>query len=136
MTEPEKKTKLQQRQERASLEAAIRLEEQFNEEESQRIARDAEIARQLHEEINKVGQERVVAEDDQARVIDWSDPAVIRFHTLLNRPYSVAEVRKNMWIYLKNQRGYKMKHFKGMSYEDIRPIFEKNFIDRLRLEND
>ncbi|GKD98487.1 hypothetical protein Tco_1382384, partial [Tanacetum coccineum] len=43
--EPEKKTELQQRQERASLEATIRLEEQFNEEESQRIARDAEIAK-------------------------------------------------------------------------------------------
>ncbi|GKF34462.1 hypothetical protein Tco_0107662, partial [Tanacetum coccineum] len=69
--EPEKKTKLQQRKERASLEAAIRLEEQFNEEESQRIARDAEIARQLHEEINKAGQERVVAKDDQAHDIDW-----------------------------------------------------------------
>ncbi|GJY68490.1 hypothetical protein Tco_0471472 [Tanacetum coccineum] len=62
--EPEKKTKLQQRQERGSLKAAIRLEEQFNEEESHRIAKDAEIARQLHGEINKAGQERVVAKDD------------------------------------------------------------------------
>ncbi|GJY20316.1 hypothetical protein Tco_0392882 [Tanacetum coccineum] len=123
--EPEKKTKLQQRQERASLEAAIRLEEQFNEEERQRIARDAEIAKQLQEEINKAGQERVVAEDDQAHVIDWNDPSVIRYHALQNRPRSVAEVRKNMCTYLKNQGGYKLSDFKGMSYEDIRPIFEK-----------
>ncbi|GKA23809.1 hypothetical protein Tco_0709842, partial [Tanacetum coccineum] len=94
--EPEKKTKLQQRQERASLEAAIRLEEQFNEEESKRIARDAEIARQLQEEINKAEQEKqeVVTKDDPTHEIDWSDPAMIRY-------------------------------FKGMSYEDIRPIFEK-----------
>ncbi|GJW00583.1 hypothetical protein Tco_1555834 [Tanacetum coccineum] len=30
-----------------------------------------------------------------------------------------------MGMYLKNQGGYKQSHFKGMSYEDIRPIFEK-----------
>ncbi|GJR96047.1 hypothetical protein Tco_0268221 [Tanacetum coccineum] len=30
-----------------------------------------------------------------------------------------------MIMYLKNQGGYKMKDFKGMSYNDIRPIFEK-----------
>ncbi|GKC22675.1 reverse transcriptase domain-containing protein [Tanacetum coccineum] len=30
-----------------------------------------------------------------------------------------------MCIYLKNQGGYKQSHFKGMSYEDIRPIFER-----------
>ncbi|GJT59756.1 hypothetical protein Tco_1003289 [Tanacetum coccineum] len=30
-----------------------------------------------------------------------------------------------MLMYLKNQGGYKMKDFKGMSYDDIRPIFEK-----------
>ncbi|GKE20855.1 hypothetical protein Tco_1432367, partial [Tanacetum coccineum] len=123
--EPENKTKLQQRQEIASLEAAIRLEEQFNEEEAQRIARDAKIAKQLHEEMNKTRQESVVAEDDQAHVIDWSDPSVIKYHALKIRPRSVSEVRKNMCVYLKNQGGYKMKDFKGMSYDDIRPIFER-----------
>ncbi|GKC48132.1 hypothetical protein Tco_1065854 [Tanacetum coccineum] len=87
--------------------------------------KDAEIAKQLQEEINTVRQEKAVTEDDQSHDIDWSDPAVIRYHTLQNRPRSVAEVRKNMCIYLKKQGGYKMKHFKGMSYEDIRPIFEK-----------
>ncbi|GJT88947.1 hypothetical protein Tco_1070664 [Tanacetum coccineum] len=56
------------------------LQEQLNEEETQRIARDAKIARQLHEEINKVGQERVVAKDDQAHVIDWSDPSSDKYH--------------------------------------------------------
>ncbi|GJU55862.1 hypothetical protein Tco_1229576 [Tanacetum coccineum] len=99
--EPEKKTKLQQRQERASL--------------------------KLQEEIDKARQEQeVVAKADSAQdIIDWSDPSVIRYHALQNRPRSVAEVRKKMCIYLKNQGGYKMKHFKGMSYDDIRPIFEK-----------
>ncbi|GJZ01710.1 hypothetical protein Tco_0519671 [Tanacetum coccineum] len=30
-----------------------------------------------------------------------------------------------MYLYLKNQGGYKMIHFKGMSYEDIRRIFKR-----------
>nr|GFA24071.1 hypothetical protein [Tanacetum cinerariifolium] len=36
-----------------------------------------------------------------------------------------AEVRKNMCMYLKNQGGYKQSYFKGMKYEDIRPIFKR-----------
>nr|GEX89001.1 hypothetical protein [Tanacetum cinerariifolium] len=30
-----------------------------------------------------------------------------------------------MMIYLKNMAGFKMEFFKGMSYEDIRPLFEE-----------
>ncbi|GJU62654.1 hypothetical protein Tco_1244489 [Tanacetum coccineum] len=86
-------------QERLGREEAIRLQEQIDEEERPRIARDAEIAKYDH--------------------------AVIRYHALQNRAFSVPEVRKNMCMYLINQGGYKMRHFKGMSYEDIRPIFEK-----------
>ncbi|GJW61310.1 hypothetical protein Tco_0110645 [Tanacetum coccineum] len=100
---PEKKTKKQLEQERLRHEEAVRLQEQLNEEETQRIARDAKIARQLHEEINKTRQER-------------------------NRLYFVADVRKNMIMYLKNQGGYKMSYFKGMKYEEIRPIFEKVWV--------
>ncbi|GKC10378.1 hypothetical protein Tco_1007160, partial [Tanacetum coccineum] len=50
--------------------------------------------------------------------------AVMEIHALQNRSFSVAEVRKNMCTYLKNQGGYKQSHFKGMSYEYIRHIFE------------
>ncbi|GKA26092.1 hypothetical protein Tco_0712201 [Tanacetum coccineum] len=128
MTKPKHKqttTKLKLRQERAGLEVAKRLQEQLNEEESQRIARDAEIARQLQEEINIVGQEKVVAEADQSHDINWNDPIVIRFHAHQNRPFFIAEVRKNMCMYLKNQGGYKQSHFKGMSFKEVRHIFEK-----------
>ncbi|GKB48056.1 putative ribonuclease H-like domain-containing protein [Tanacetum coccineum] len=81
--EPEKKTKKQLEQERLGHEEAVRLQEQLNEEETQRIARDAEIARLL-------------------------------------------EVRKKWSVYWKDSLGgYKMNYFKGMKYDDIRPIFEK-----------
>ncbi|GJT70739.1 hypothetical protein Tco_1030025 [Tanacetum coccineum] len=52
-----KKTKKQLEQERLGHEEAMRLQEQIDEEERQRIARDAEIAKQLQEEINKATQE-------------------------------------------------------------------------------
>ncbi|GJW42137.1 hypothetical protein Tco_0070936 [Tanacetum coccineum] len=122
----QKKTKKQLEQERLGHEEAIRLQEHINEEENQRIARDAEIAKQLQEEFDRARQEQeVVAKADQAHDIDWSDPAVLRYHALQNRSLSAAEFRKNVCMYLKNQGGYKHSHFKGMSYEDIRLIFER-----------
>ncbi|GJT99375.1 hypothetical protein Tco_1109714 [Tanacetum coccineum] len=84
---------------------------------------DFETALELQKQLDK--REEVAAKVDQAHDIDWTDPAILRYHTLQNRPFSVAEVRKNMCMYLKNQGGYKMSHFKGMSYEEIRPIFER-----------
>ncbi|GJY27983.1 hypothetical protein Tco_0403750 [Tanacetum coccineum] len=47
-----------------------------------------------------------------------------------------SEVRKNMCMYLKNQGGYKLSHFKGMSYKDIRPIFERSSKKRSREDSD
>ncbi|GKA71512.1 hypothetical protein Tco_0777651, partial [Tanacetum coccineum] len=94
---PEKKAKKQLDQERLGHEEAIRLQEQINEEERQRIARDAEIAKQLQKEFDKARQEqKVVVEADQAHDIDWSDPAVLRYHALQNSSFSVVEsIKKN-----------------------------------------
>ncbi|GKF79272.1 hypothetical protein Tco_0234840, partial [Tanacetum coccineum] len=103
--ERQKKTKKQLEQERLRHEEAIRLQEQINEEEIQRIARDAEIAKQLQEEIDIARQEQEkyylaqalelqkeldkrkegVAETTQAHDIDWSDLAVLRYHAQQNR---------------------------------------------------
>ncbi|GKD84775.1 hypothetical protein Tco_1355929 [Tanacetum coccineum] len=80
--EEQAKAMAEQEQERINFEAALELQRQLNE------------------------REEVPAE---AQTIDWSDPVVLRYHALQNRPYSVAEVRKNMVMYLKNQAGYKQK---------------------------
>ncbi|GKC87759.1 hypothetical protein Tco_1148408 [Tanacetum coccineum] len=82
---------------------------------------DFETALELQRQLDE--REEVAAKEAHAN--DWSDPSVLRYHALQNRSFSMAEVRKNMCLYLKNQGGYKMSHFKGMSYEDIRPIFER-----------
>ncbi|GKB62673.1 hypothetical protein Tco_0918859 [Tanacetum coccineum] len=103
---------------RAGFEAAIRLKEQFDEEERKRLARQEEEKYELEKalELQKQLDEReeVVAKVNQANDIDWSDPAVLRYHAVQNRSFSIAEVRKNMCIYLKNHRGYKKSHFKGI----------------------
>nr|GEY20937.1 hypothetical protein [Tanacetum cinerariifolium] len=41
--------------------------------------------------------------------------------------HTEAQARKNMMIYLRNMAGFKMEYFKGMKYDDIRPIFNKYF---------
>ncbi|GJS34068.1 hypothetical protein Tco_0532450 [Tanacetum coccineum] len=66
-----------------------------------------------------------MAEAKSTKQIDWNDPSVIRYHTQKMKPKTVAQARKNMIKYLKNQGNYKISDFKGMSYNEIRPIFEK-----------
>nr|GEU79004.1 hypothetical protein [Tanacetum cinerariifolium] len=55
------------------------------------------------------------------------DPAVKSYQVLKRKPQTKAQARKNMMMYLKNVAGFKMDYFKGMSYDDIRPIFEAKF---------
>ncbi|GKB37346.1 hypothetical protein Tco_0882288 [Tanacetum coccineum] len=69
------------------------------EQEQDRI--DFETALELQKQLDE--REEVAAKVDQAHEIDWSDPAILRYHTLKNLPFSVAEVRKNMCLYMKNQ---------------------------------
>ncbi|GKE61661.1 hypothetical protein Tco_1512028 [Tanacetum coccineum] len=123
MTEPEpkKKSKKEIEQERLSFAEAIRLEEQMNEEQRAQIARDEEIARQWDEE----ERQRVTSEAKTSQKIDWNDPSVLRYHALKMKPKTIAQAKRNMIKYLKNQGNYKISDFKGMSYNDIRPIFEK-----------
>ncbi|GKA33571.1 hypothetical protein Tco_0720000 [Tanacetum coccineum] len=95
----QKKSKKKVQEERLGYKEAIRLQEQINEEERKRIARDAEIAKQLPKEYDKVGKKEVVTEVDISHVIDWDDLVVIRYHALQNKPRSVADVRKNMMVW-------------------------------------
>nr|GEZ71511.1 hypothetical protein [Tanacetum cinerariifolium] len=48
------------------------------------------------------------------------------------RPQTESEARKNMMIYLKDTAGYKLDFFKGMSYDEIRPIFQARFDANMR----
>nr|GEW98049.1 hypothetical protein [Tanacetum cinerariifolium] len=64
----------------------------------QQVELDEAYARKLHEELNQD--------------IDWE---------------TEAQARRNMMMYLKNTTGFRLDYFKGMSYDDLRPIFEAKF---------
>ncbi|GKA16715.1 hypothetical protein Tco_0696552 [Tanacetum coccineum] len=111
-SEPKNKSKKKIEQERLVFAEAIRLEEQMNEEQRAHIARDEEIARQWDEEERK----RAMSEAKSTKKIDWNDPSVTRYHALKIKPKTVAQAKRNMVKYLKNQGNYKISDFKGMSY--------------------
>ncbi|GKD38192.1 hypothetical protein Tco_1258399 [Tanacetum coccineum] len=84
--------------------------------------------------------QRAMSEAKSSKKIDWNDPSVIRYHALKMKPKTIAQARRNMIKFLKNQGNYKISDFKGMSYNEIRPIFEKAWdfnqhIDPMDLEH-
>nr|GEX56230.1 hypothetical protein [Tanacetum cinerariifolium] len=64
---------------------------------------------------------------DKGKGILKEDKVVKRYQALKRKPQTEAQARKNMMLYLKNVVGFKIDYFKGTSYDDIRPIFEKHF---------
>nr|GFA87763.1 hypothetical protein [Tanacetum cinerariifolium] len=55
------------------------------------------------------------------------DPAMKGYQALKRKLHTEAQARKNVMIYLKNVAAFKIDYFKGMTYNDIRPIFEAKF---------
>nr|GEU33769.1 ribonuclease H-like domain-containing protein [Tanacetum cinerariifolium] len=91
------------------------------------IAIDEEVARRIEAEWNADMKDNIdwnkVVEQVQSRQSD----AVRKYQALKRKHVSVAQARKNMMIYLKNMAGFKMEFSKGMSYEEIRPLFEEEY---------
>nr|GEV13210.1 hypothetical protein [Tanacetum cinerariifolium] len=86
---------------------------------------DEEYARKLHEELNKDIDWDVAIEHVKKKAKE--DPFVQRYQVMKKRPQIESQARKNMIMYLKNVAGFRLDYFKGMSYDDIRPIFEAKF---------
>ncbi|GKB83763.1 hypothetical protein Tco_0950658 [Tanacetum coccineum] len=93
------------------------------------LSTDERIAQKLNEE----EMAKATAREEQ-EMIDFEkalelqkNNTIKRYQTLKKKPVSVAQARKNMMIYLKNMAGYKMGYFKGMSYDEIRPMFEEEY---------
>ncbi|GJV72613.1 hypothetical protein Tco_1492608 [Tanacetum coccineum] len=61
--------------------------------------------------LKKRVQVQISVDEELARKVQEEEQSkpMAEYHALQNRPYSVAEVRKNMVMYLKNQAGYKRK---------------------------
>nr|GEV19759.1 ribonuclease H-like domain, reverse transcriptase, RNA-dependent DNA polymerase [Tanacetum cinerariifolium] len=91
----------------------------------QQIELDKQYARELHVKLNKyIDWDEAI---DHVKRKAKEDPAVKRYQVLKRKPQTKAQARKNMIMYLKNVVGFKMDYFKGISYDEIRPIFEAKF---------
>nr|GEW83168.1 hypothetical protein [Tanacetum cinerariifolium] len=88
---------------------------------------DEQIAQKLHDDEYDDKEENIdwnaIAEHVQERHLD----NVKKYQNLKKKPISIAQARKNMIIYLKNMAGYKMEHFRGMTYDKVRPIFKREY---------
>nr|GEV17790.1 ubiquinol-cytochrome-c reductase complex assembly factor 1 isoform X1 [Tanacetum cinerariifolium] len=89
------------------------------------IKQDEAFTRQLEAELNaNINWNDVI---DQVKRKENQDNKVMRYQALKRKPVTKAQARKNMMIYLKNMAGFKMDFFKGMTYSEIRHIFEKHY---------
>ncbi|GJT53630.1 putative ribonuclease H-like domain-containing protein [Tanacetum coccineum] len=137
--------KLKQRQERAGYEATIRLQEQLDEEERQRIARDAEVAQRLQEEIDASKSEskkvlnsktassekgKSISEVDQARMlVDLINQRKRYFATQKaeakrNKPMTQAQQRTYISNYIKHIGSHTMQQLKRYTFDELKEIFE------------
>ncbi|GJY32170.1 hypothetical protein Tco_0415665 [Tanacetum coccineum] len=109
-------TKLKQRQEIAGYETTIRLQEQLDKEESQRIARDVEVAQRLQEEIDASERQRMVQVDQAAQE---------RSSLLTKDLMTPTQQKAYMSTYIKNQEGgNSIKQLKSLSFVQVKEIFE------------
>nr|GEW34471.1 retrovirus-related Pol polyprotein from transposon TNT 1-94 [Tanacetum cinerariifolium] len=89
------------------------------------IEQDEKYARELEAELNKnIDWDEVI---NHVQRKQKEDKAMKRYQALKRKPQTEAQARKKMMIYLRNVDGFKIDYFKGMTYDDIRPIFEKHF---------
>nr|GEV17317.1 hypothetical protein [Tanacetum cinerariifolium] len=72
-------------------------------------------------------QARIEQDEAYTREKEKEDNPVMRYQALKRKPETEAQARKNMMIYLRTMARFKMDYFKGMKYDDIRPIFKKYF---------
>nr|GEV53256.1 xylulose kinase-1 [Tanacetum cinerariifolium] len=91
----------------------------------QQIEMDEEYARKLHDELNKDIDWDVAI--NHVKLKAKEDPAIKRYQAIKRKPQTEAQARKNIMMYLKNVAGFRLDYFKGMPYDDMRPIFKAKF---------
>nr|GEW61243.1 RNA-directed DNA polymerase, eukaryota, reverse transcriptase zinc-binding domain protein [Tanacetum cinerariifolium] len=64
---------------------------------------------------------------EQVKRSERLNDAVMKYQALKRKSLNEAQARKNMIIYLKNVAGFKINYFKGMTYSEIRPLFENHY---------
>ncbi|GKD67461.1 hypothetical protein Tco_1309569 [Tanacetum coccineum] len=137
-SEPEQTTtKLKQIQERAGYEAAIRLQEQLDEEERQRIVRDAEEDIRARVESDEELTQKLQAEErdkysevDQAKMlVDLINQrkryfAAQKAEAKRNKPMTHAQQRTYMSNYIKHMGSHTMQQLKRYTFDELKALFE------------
>ncbi|GKB93874.1 hypothetical protein Tco_0980011 [Tanacetum coccineum] len=147
-SEPEQtKTKLQQRQERAGYESAVRLQEQLDEEERKIISRvheeassfnieewediiatieaDEELAQRIQaeerEKYSEAEKARLLAELIKQREIYFAQQ---RAEERSNKPLTQAQQRTYMSNYIKHTGSHTLQQLKRLSFDELKNLFE------------
>ncbi|GJX37216.1 hypothetical protein Tco_0250519 [Tanacetum coccineum] len=147
-SEPEQtKTKLQQRQERVGYEAAVRLQEQLDEEERKRIARvheeassfnieewenikatieaDEELTQRIQaekrEKYSKAEKARLLAELINHRKRYFAQQ---KAEERRNKPLTQAQQRTYMSNYIKHMGSHTLQQLKRLSFDKLKNLFE------------
>nr|GEX54063.1 hypothetical protein [Tanacetum cinerariifolium] len=91
---------------------------------------DEQMAKRIHDDKVKQAASREKQEKDdfeKAKMQEKHLDNIKKYQSLKRKSIFVAQARKNMIVYLKNMVGYKMAYFKGMTYDQVRPIFEREY---------
>nr|GEY50059.1 hypothetical protein [Tanacetum cinerariifolium] len=107
----------------------IMVEEPKPMKKKQQVELDEAYARKIHEELNHDIDWEVAIDHVKQKVKE--DPFIQRYQVMKKRPQTEAQARRNMMMYLKNNAGFRLDYFKGMSYDDIRPIFKAKFNENM-----
>nr|GEV99265.1 putative ribonuclease H-like domain-containing protein [Tanacetum cinerariifolium] len=108
----------------------IMVEEPKPLKKKQQTEMDEEYARKLHAEINiDIDWDLAI---DHVKLKAKEDRFVQRYQVMNRKPQTEGQARKNIMMYLKNVAGFKLDYFKGMSYDDIPPIFEAKFNSNIK----
>nr|GFA69408.1 hypothetical protein [Tanacetum cinerariifolium] len=103
----------------------IMVEEPKPMKKKQQVELDEAYARKLQEELNQDINWEVAM--DHVKQKAKENPYVQRYQVMKKRPQTKAQAQRNVMVYLKNTAGFRLHYFKGISYDDIRPIFEAKF---------
>nr|GEV67464.1 hypothetical protein [Tanacetum cinerariifolium] len=108
----------------------ILIEESKPMKKKQQVELDEAYARKLQEEFNQDIDWETTIEHVKQKAKE--EPFIQRYQVMKKRPQTEAQARQNMMMYLKNTAGLTLDFFKGISYDDILPIFEAKFNENLK----
>nr|GEW86257.1 hypothetical protein [Tanacetum cinerariifolium] len=85
----------------------------FDDEEEKEDLERAKVLQKQYDQKQEDIDWNIITEQMQEKHLD----NVKMYQSLKRKPISVAQARKNMRVYLKNMVGYKIQHFKGITYD-------------------